>query len=124
ESVGVDLTERLRIAVGDKLVDRWNGVVAQSFRASGYRRTARVDAENRADHRVEALCLSGIARMRPSAVTEPQVAAAGVAQAGIGRTGLRRRVELHVAERVGEVVHDVADAEQVQTGPLEGGRGE
>ena len=122
ESVRVDLAERLRIAVGGKLVDRGNRVVAESLRASGHRRTARVDPQNGADHRVEPLGLAGIARVRSAAVAEPQVAAARVEQAVIGRAGLRRRVELDVAERMREIGDDVRHAEQLTPGALEGVR--
>ena len=107
ESVGVDLAERLRIAVGGELVDRRNRVVAEPFRPSGHRRAARVDAQDRADHRVEPLRLARVVRIRSAAVAEPEVAAAGVEQAVVGRAGLRRRVELDVAERMRQVRDDV-----------------
>ena len=119
ESVRVDLAERFRIAIRRELVDRWNRVVPQPLRASRHGRTARVDAQNGADHRVEALRLAGIARIRPAAVAEPQVAAARVEQAVVGRTGLRRRVELDVADRVSEIGDDVGHAEELAPGALE-----
>ena len=113
ESVGVDLAERLRIAVRGELVDRRNRVVAEPLRAFGDGRTARIDAQDGADDRVETLRLAGIVRIRPAAVAEPEIAAARVEQAVVGRAGLRRRVELDVAERVREVRDDVGDAEQL-----------
>ena len=55
ESVRVDLAERLRIAVGGELVDRRHCVVADPFRSAGRRWTARVDAQDGADQRIETL---------------------------------------------------------------------
>jgi hypothetical protein len=82
------------------------------------------DAQNGADHRVEALCLAGIARIRSAAVAESQVAAARVQQAVIRRTGLRRRVELDVTDRVSEVVDHVGHAKELAPRAREGiGRG-
>ena len=90
ESVRVDLTERLAVAVRRKRVDRRNRVVAEALRPSGHRRTARVDAEDRADHRVEPLCLRRVVGVRPAAVAEPEIAAARVEQAVVAIARLRR----------------------------------
>ena len=61
-----------------------------------HRRTARIDAQDRGDDRVEPLRLAGIVRVRSAAVAEPEIAAARVEQAVVGRARLRRRVELDV----------------------------
>ena len=45
----------------------------------------------------------GLFAMRSAAVAEPEVAAARVEQAVVGRARLRRRVELDDADRMGEV---------------------
>ena len=82
EAVRVDLAKRFGIAVRRELVDGGDRVIAQPLRSPGGRRTARIDPQDRADQRVEALRLAGIVLVRSPAVAEPEVAAAYVKQAG------------------------------------------
>jgi len=55
KAVGVDFAERIRIAVGGKFVGHRNGVIAQALDAMRDRRTARIDAQDGGDDRIEAL---------------------------------------------------------------------
>ena len=70
EAVRVNLAERLRIAVGRKLVDRGNRVVADAFDAAGGGRAPRIDAQDRADQRIEPLRLARVVGTRAAAVAE------------------------------------------------------
>ena len=69
--------------------------------------------------RIEPLRLRGIALVRPAAVAEPQIAAAGVEQAVIRIAGLRGRIEFHRAHGVGQVQDDVRDAQELAPRALE-----
>src|SRR5258705_10382655 len=71
------------------------------------RRTARIDAQDGGDDRIEALRLKRIARVRSAAIAEAMIAAAGVEQAIVGMAGLCRGVELDRAHRMGEGGDDV-----------------
>ena len=111
ETVGVDLTECLRIAVGRELVDGRHRVVPNSLRASRGRGTARIDPQDRGHDRVEPLRLTRIVRVRSAAVAERQIADADVEQAVVGSTRLRRRIEFDVADRMKQAADNVADAQ-------------
>src|SRR5258705_12540956 len=71
------------------------------------RRTARIDAQDGGDDRIEALRLKRIARVRSAAIAETVIAAAGVEQAVVLIAGLGCRVELDRAHRMGEGGDDV-----------------
>src|SRR5919108_2388883 len=94
ETIGVDLAERLRIAVGLKLVVGGNRVVAQALRTVRLARAARIDAQDRRDHRIQALRGARIVGVRAPAVAEAEIAAARVEQAVVRRAGARGRIEL------------------------------
>jgi hypothetical protein len=47
KAIGVNLTERFGIAIGSEFVDGRNSVIPETFCPAGYRRTPRVDAQNR-----------------------------------------------------------------------------
>jgi hypothetical protein len=113
EPVGVDLAERLRIVVGRELVGGRNRVVAQALHPLAHRRAARIDAQDGADNRVEALRLTGIVGLRAAAVAEPEIAAARIEQPVVGRAGPGGGIELEVAVRVRQVLDDVGDAQQL-----------
>ena len=93
ESVGVDLAQRLRVAVGGELVGWRDRVVPESFHPLRHRRTARIEPQDRGDDRVETLRLSRIVGIRPAAVAESKVAAARVEQTVVFGARLGRRVE-------------------------------
>src|SRR4051812_13857439 len=95
ETVRIDLAERLRIAVRGEHIRHRNRVVPEALDAMRDRRTPWIDAEDGGHDRVETLCLRWIARIRPAAVAEAMIAAAGVEQPVIRIAEPRRRVELH-----------------------------
>ena len=119
ESVGVDFTKRLRVAIGSEFVDRWNGVVSEPLCAARHRRAARIDSQNRADERIEPLQLPGVSRVRSRTVAEADVAAARVDQAIVAITRRGARVELEMAERMRRAVDHMGDPQQLTPGALE-----
>ena len=82
-----------------------------------------IDPQNRGHDRVEPLRLTRISAVRSGAVAEPEIAAAGVEQAVVRRAGPGRRVELDVAHRVCQRLHDVGDAQELAPRALERVRG-
>ncbi len=84
-----------------------------------HRRTARIDAQNGGDDRIEPLRLRGIAGVRSAAVAESEIAAAGVEQAVIGIAGFRGRVEFDRAHGMGQVRDDVGLAQEFAPRALE-----
>src|SRR4029453_5720223 len=68
---------------------------------------------------MEALFLPGIALVRSAAVAEPEIATARVEQAEVGRTRLRRWVELDVTDGMREIPHDVRHAKPLAPGAFE-----
>ena len=119
EPVGVDLAQRLRVAIGGERVGRRDRVIAEALLATGDGGRSRIDAQDRGDDGVEALGLRGVVGARAAAVAEAEIAAAGVDQAVVGRPGPGRRVELDRAHRVGQVLDDVRHPQQLAPGALE-----
>ena len=86
---------------GGEFVGGRNRIVPEPLLPSRDLRAAWVETQDRGGDRIEALRLAGGIRVRPPAVAESMIAAAGVEQSVIGIARLRARVEFNRSHRVG-----------------------
>ena len=119
EPMRIDLAQRVRIAVRGPRIGGRNRIVTEPLFTAGLGRTARVNAKYGADDGVKTLQLSRVDGIRSSAVTEAQVAAAGIQKAVVFLSRIGRRVESNVPERVKEPVDHVGHPQQFPPGTVE-----